>query len=179
MFLACPVSARTVRQRLLQRGLSARFRGDRSIHASIRYCHKVPGLGNHWVTTHTSLARTNGNLTPYIPVIIPDCRGLLNTLYRQDNARPHVERRVQTFLLVYAGYLIVTLACTVYKICHPLKTSGLGLLCVPATAGSDVVQSGRPIFDDFFQHLWPYIGNNNANVVFQMVKRLWLIRIDQ
>ncbi|GFT83801.1 PC4 domain-containing protein [Trichonephila clavipes] len=26
-----------------------------------------------------------------------------------------------------------------------------------ATAGFDVVQSGRPIFDDFFQHLWPYI----------------------
>ncbi|GFX45299.1 hypothetical protein TNCV_2095841 [Trichonephila clavipes] len=48
-----------------------------------------------------------------------------------------------------------------------------------ATAGSDVVQSGRPIFDDFFQHLWPYIGNNTANVVFQMVKRLWLNRIDQ
>ncbi|GFU37674.1 hypothetical protein TNCV_2480641 [Trichonephila clavipes] len=48
-----------------------------------------------------------------------------------------------------------------------------------ATTGSDVVQSGRPIFDDFFQHLWPYIGNNTANVVFQMVKRLWLIRIDQ
>ncbi|GFU98452.1 hypothetical protein TNCV_3652831 [Trichonephila clavipes] len=48
-----------------------------------------------------------------------------------------------------------------------------------ATVGSDVVQSGRPIFDYFFQHLWPYIGNNTANVVFQMVKRLWLIRIDQ
>ncbi|GFU05169.1 hypothetical protein TNCV_575111 [Trichonephila clavipes] len=48
-----------------------------------------------------------------------------------------------------------------------------------ATPASDVVQSGRPIFDDFFQHLWPYIGNNTANVVFQMVKRLWLIRIDQ
>ncbi|GFU41779.1 adhesion G protein-coupled receptor B2 [Trichonephila clavipes] len=48
-----------------------------------------------------------------------------------------------------------------------------------ATAGSDVVQSGRPIFDDFFQHLWPYIGNNTVNIVFQMVKRLWLIRIDQ
>ncbi|GFS77224.1 hypothetical protein TNCV_3758131 [Trichonephila clavipes] len=46
-----------------------------------------------------------------------------------------------------------------------------------ATAGSDVVQSGRPIFDDIFQHLWPYIGNNMANDV--MVKRLWLIRIDQ
>ncbi|GFW63692.1 hypothetical protein TNCV_4329801 [Trichonephila clavipes] len=48
-----------------------------------------------------------------------------------------------------------------------------------ATAGSDVVQSGRPIFGDFPHHLWPYIGNNTANVVFQMVKRLWLIRIDQ
>ncbi|GFS54105.1 uncharacterized protein TNCV_2526711 [Trichonephila clavipes] len=36
------------------------------------------------------------------------------------------------------------------------------------TAGSDEVQSGRPIFDDFFQHFWPYIGNNTANVVFQM-----------
>ncbi|GFX33661.1 hypothetical protein TNCV_1933281 [Trichonephila clavipes] len=48
-----------------------------------------------------------------------------------------------------------------------------------ATAGSDVVQSGRPIFDDFFQHLLPYIGNNRANVVFQMVKRLWLIRLHQ
>ncbi|GFY20720.1 hypothetical protein TNCV_1119541 [Trichonephila clavipes] len=48
-----------------------------------------------------------------------------------------------------------------------------------ATAGSDVVQSGLPIFDDFFQHLWPYIGNNTASVGFQMVKRLWPIRIDQ
>ncbi|GFV18871.1 hypothetical protein TNCV_4757582 [Trichonephila clavipes] len=48
-----------------------------------------------------------------------------------------------------------------------------------AKAGSDVVQSGRPIFDDFFQHVWPYIGNNTANGVFQMVKRLWLIRMDQ
>ncbi|GFY10877.1 hypothetical protein TNCV_1123991 [Trichonephila clavipes] len=53
------------------------------------------------------------------------------------------------------------------------------VIMMTATAGSDVVQSGRPIFDDFFQHLWPYIGNNTANVVFQMVKRLWLIRIDQ
>ncbi|GFT77432.1 hypothetical protein TNCV_4571721 [Trichonephila clavipes] len=36
-----------------------------------------------------------------------------------------------------------------------------------AMAGSDVVQSRRPIFDEFFQHLWPYIGNNTANVVFK------------
>ncbi|GFU28624.1 hypothetical protein TNCV_468271 [Trichonephila clavipes] len=49
----------------------------------------------------------------------------------------------------------------------------------PAMAGSGVIQSGRPIFDDFFQHLWPYMGNNTANVIFQMVKRLWLIRRDQ
>ncbi|GFX02479.1 hypothetical protein TNCV_194571 [Trichonephila clavipes] len=56
---------------------------------------------------------------------------------------------------------------------------GTGKRITTATAGSDVVQSGRPIFDDFFRHLWPYIGNNTANVVFQMVKRLWLIRIDQ
>ncbi|GFX05099.1 hypothetical protein TNCV_4460441 [Trichonephila clavipes] len=48
-----------------------------------------------------------------------------------------------------------------------------------ATAGLDVVQSGCPIFNDFFQHLWLYIGNNTANVFFQMVKRLWPIRIDQ
>ncbi|GFX58564.1 adhesion G protein-coupled receptor B2 [Trichonephila clavipes] len=35
-----------------------------------------------------------------------------------------------------------------------------------ATAGSDVVQSGRPISEDFSLHLWPYIGNNTANIVF-------------
>ncbi|GFY36875.1 hypothetical protein TNCV_2568371 [Trichonephila clavipes] len=61
----------------------------------------------------------------------------------------------------------------------PFNTSTSGKHRRTAMAGSDVVQSGRPIFDDFFQHLWPYIGNNTANVVFQMVKRLWLIRIDQ
>ncbi|GFV89191.1 hypothetical protein TNCV_4913901 [Trichonephila clavipes] len=58
-------------------------------------------------------------------------------------------------------------------------SEAMNTLSGTATAGSDVVQSGRLIFDDFFQHLWPYIGNNTANVVFQMVKRLWLIRIDQ
>ncbi|GFX92146.1 hypothetical protein TNCV_1740661 [Trichonephila clavipes] len=60
-----------------------------------------------------------------------------------------------------------------------LFVHSFGLHPKTAAAGSDVVQSGRPIFDDFFQHLWPYIGNNTANVVFQMVTRLWLIRIDQ
>ncbi|GFU29645.1 hypothetical protein TNCV_2408661 [Trichonephila clavipes] len=47
-----------------------------------------------------------------------------------------------------------------------------------ATTGSDVVQYGRLIFDDFFQHLWPSIDNNTVNIVFQMVRRLWLIRIE-
>ncbi|GFV27920.1 ATP-dependent DNA helicase [Trichonephila clavipes] len=42
-------------------------------------------------------------------------------------------------------------------------------------AGSDVVQSGRPIFDDFFQHLRPYIGKNTVNGVFQMIKQSELI----
>ncbi|GFV60895.1 hypothetical protein TNCV_925091 [Trichonephila clavipes] len=60
-----------------------------------------------------------------------------------------------------------------------VNTSELRRRHSTATAGSDVVQSGRPIFDDFFQHLWWYIDNNTANVVFQMVKRLWLIRIEQ
>ncbi|GFS90121.1 hypothetical protein TNCV_507951 [Trichonephila clavipes] len=65
--------------------------------------------------------------------------------------------------------------------CQNLRHVGLldVRLSLTAMAGSDVVQSGRPILDDFFQHLWPYIGINTANVVFQMVKRLWLIRIDQ
>ncbi|GFT45025.1 hypothetical protein TNCV_3790201 [Trichonephila clavipes] len=46
-----------------------------------------------------------------------------------------------------------------------------------AMAGSDVVQSGRPIFDDFFQHLWPYIGNNTADVVFQMLQDIMIVQV--
>ncbi|GFV68503.1 hypothetical protein TNCV_3129591 [Trichonephila clavipes] len=74
-----------------------------------------------------------------------------------------------------------TVACMMLKVKakDKRKSSLLQRKNSSATAGSDVVQSGRPIFDDFFQHLWPYISNNTANVVFQMAKRLWLIRIDQ
>ncbi|GFV73014.1 hypothetical protein TNCV_1734821 [Trichonephila clavipes] len=79
-------------------------------------------------------------------------------IYQQDNARPHTARLSQQCL---QGYDVLP---------WPART---------ATAGSDVVQSGRLIFDDFVQHLWPYIGNNTANVVFQMVKCLWPIRIHQ
>ncbi|GFX07810.1 membrane-bound alkaline phosphatase [Trichonephila clavipes] len=88
------------------------------------------------------------------------------------------------------GYLLMVEGLKKYLICNtPFKTKNqekhhekLGkkvLFPLTATAGSDVVQSRRPIFDEFFQHLWPYIINNTANVVFQLVKRLWLIRIDQ
>ncbi|GFW99232.1 hypothetical protein TNCV_3010001 [Trichonephila clavipes] len=76
--------------------------------------------------------------------------------------------------------LLSPLATLIGRVSNILKTiPRFGAKSRTATAASDVVQSGRPIFDDFFQHLWPYIGNNTANVVFQMVKRLWLIRIDQ
>ncbi|GFX84530.1 hypothetical protein TNCV_560451 [Trichonephila clavipes] len=81
---------------------------------------------------------------------------IANATFMQDGATSHTANPVKAFLNRRSG-----------------KTEST------ATAGSDVVQSGRPIFDDFFQHLWPYIGNNTANVVFQMVKRLWLISIDQ
>ncbi|GFW63778.1 uncharacterized protein TNCV_3743861 [Trichonephila clavipes] len=63
------------------------------------------------------------------------------------------------------------------SISHKKSFQSINFKKKTATAGWDVVQSGRPIFDDFFQHLWPYIGNNTANVVFQTVKRLWLIRM--
>ncbi|GFU80763.1 hypothetical protein TNCV_514901 [Trichonephila clavipes] len=71
------------------------------------------------------------------------------------------------------------LFCSVLGSSFVIKSPYSSVFVSIATDGWDVVQSGRPIFDDFFQHLWPCIGNNTANVVFQMVKRLWLIRIDQ
>ncbi|GFU61911.1 hypothetical protein TNCV_4826811 [Trichonephila clavipes] len=87
-----------------------------------------------------------------------------------DNARPHRTLAVEELLESE----------DITRMDWPAYSPDLNPIeYVTATAGSDVVQSGRPIFDDFFQHLWPYIGNNTANVVFQMVKRLWLIRIDQ
>ncbi|GFX85142.1 hypothetical protein TNCV_1646891 [Trichonephila clavipes] len=89
------------------------------------------------------------------PHVIPYAGAIGDSfVFQDDNARPHRARLVK-------------------KMLEAEKRAATD------TAGSDVVQSGRPIFDDFFQHLWPYIGNNTANVVFQMVKRVWLIRIDQ
>ncbi|GFU73866.1 hypothetical protein TNCV_554941 [Trichonephila clavipes] len=84
---------------------------------------------------------------------------------------PIIRQGHQHSVVDAVAFPVMTQTCSIEEISGwPRKT---------ATAGSDGVQSGRPIFDDFFQYLWPYIGNNTANVVFQMVKRLWLIRIDQ
>ncbi|GFU79457.1 hypothetical protein TNCV_872261 [Trichonephila clavipes] len=47
-------------------------------------------------------------------------------IFQQDNAHPHAAKTVRDF-------------------CSAQHRT--------VTAGSDVVQSGRPIFDDFFQHL--------------------------
>ncbi|GFV66267.1 transposable element Tcb1 transposase [Trichonephila clavipes] len=101
--------------------------------------------------------------------LLPTARDLFGNqswIFQDDNAPCHRAKVVQKWLKDH----------TVNRMNWPGQSPDLN---PAATAGSDVVQSGRPIFDDFFQHLWPYIGNNTANVVFQMVKRLWLIRIDQ
>ncbi|GFT65955.1 adhesion G protein-coupled receptor B2 [Trichonephila clavipes] len=91
-----------------------------------------------------------------------------------------------TLLLILAGDFNVNFTCGEGQLLVNFLQDNLVVLHFKydlwhrtVTAGSDVVQSGRPMFDDFLQHLWPYIGNNTANVVLQMVKRLWLIRIDQ
>ncbi|GFY27024.1 uncharacterized protein TNCV_931651 [Trichonephila clavipes] len=91
--------------------------------------------------------------------------------------RPHMLEKVIENWTSRLDYIEPAVAVLCQK--SYLKYNATRLSFKTATAGSDVVQSGRPIFDDFFQHLWPSIGNHTANVVFQMVKRLWLIRIDQ
>ncbi|GFV47414.1 transposable element Tc1 transposase [Trichonephila clavipes] len=116
-------------------------------------------------------------------------------IFQQDNAKPHTTRVAMNFLTAYQTlpwpsrspiehFWDMMGSSSEYGICDGggkhnrswcFKRTALPSVLGygrTATAGSDVVQSGRPIFDDFFQHLWPYIGNNTANVVFQRVKRL-------
>ncbi|GFU61030.1 hypothetical protein TNCV_4436601 [Trichonephila clavipes] len=94
--------------------------------------------------------------------------GLQERLYAYEKGR-RSSKKIQVDCAISVS-LIIRQRSTIGKFAPPGKT---------ATAGSDVLQSGRPIFDEFLKHLSSYIGNNSANVVFQMVKRLWLIRIDQ
>ncbi|GFT66328.1 hypothetical protein TNCV_3208011 [Trichonephila clavipes] len=104
---------------------------------------------------------------------------LAASIYRSEiSPHPRGKREKSVYWQLLPENFILEVKSTREKIVsmHISKTE---ILPKTATAGSDVVQSGRPIFDDFFQHLWPSIGNNTENVVFQMVKRLWLIRIDQ
>ncbi|GFX87300.1 hypothetical protein TNCV_3820301 [Trichonephila clavipes] len=99
---------------------------------------------------------------PASPAHLLDCWGIsLGQLFGGQNLE----------IIIASDELYCSFRLRAYEILEPQSTT--------ATPGSDLVQSGPPIFDDIFQHLWPYIGNNTANVVFQMVKRLWLIRIDQ
>ncbi|GFV62744.1 hypothetical protein TNCV_3101171 [Trichonephila clavipes] len=60
-----------------------------------------------------------------------------------------------------------------------LHFGGHRAAAMTVTAGSDVVQSGRPIFDDFFQHLWPYISNNTCLVTSSIPVPLKTRRVGQ
>ena len=87
-----------------------RHRGERTWPACIRYRHTGPAPGVMvWAaigyTTRTPLVRVVGNLNSqrYIsqilrPVAVPYLRGLGDVIFQQDNARPHVARRVLTYL---------------------------------------------------------------------------------
>ncbi|GFU55294.1 transposable element Tcb2 transposase [Trichonephila clavipes] len=108
------------------------------------------------------------------PHVLPLMQRFPEAIFRQDSAWPHTARVSQDYIRTVTTHPWPAQSPDLSPIEHIWHHLGR-----TATAGSDVVQSGRPIFDDFFQHLWPYIGNNTVNVVFQMVKRLWLIRIDQ
>ncbi|GFW49938.1 hypothetical protein TNCV_2315201 [Trichonephila clavipes] len=95
----------------------------------------------------------------------------------KSSGRPQASRTTENLEKVVTG--LFEFACSNYLNIYVMSPQPFKCQSRTPTAGSDVVQSGRQIFDDFFPHLWPFIGNNTANVVFQMVKRLWLIRIDQ
>lgn len=43
---------------------------------------------------------------------------------------------------------------------------------IGATVGSNEMQSGSLNFEHFIKQPWPYIGNNTANIYFQVVQRL-------
>ncbi|CAL1274870.1 unnamed protein product [Larinioides sclopetarius] len=87
-----------------------RFRRDRTLPSCIRYRHTGTAPGRIvWVAIgykiRASLVRIDGNLNAdrYIydilrSVVVPYLQGLPNTIFQQDNAKPHVARRVRSFL---------------------------------------------------------------------------------
>ena len=95
--------------------------GRSHIACCIQYLHKDPGV-MFWAatgyTTQTSLVLINSNLNadgtclpPYIQWLYPYFKGLQNAIFQQDNARPHVVRRVLTFLDaqgIWTGYLFLS-----------------------------------------------------------------------
>ncbi|GFU31228.1 uncharacterized protein TNCV_1742221 [Trichonephila clavipes] len=123
---------------------------------------------DHVILNHGQVTWTTPELAPPLLTTTPHQREDVSALDRFNVHRCPTRR-----VFSGTGIELVTRQATIRYLYHSATAA------TTATAGSDVVQSGRPIFDDFFQHLWPYIGNNTANVVFQIVKRLWLIRIDQ
>ncbi|GFT79458.1 hypothetical protein TNCV_604561 [Trichonephila clavipes] len=77
--------------------------------------------------------------------------GYVTNTSTPDLTRPPGDTPIKTFLSLHPNGRVF------FASPHPSDRT--------ATGSSDVVQYGRPIFDDFFQHLWPSIGNNTANVV--------------
>ncbi|GFW20856.1 hypothetical protein TNCV_1050771 [Trichonephila clavipes] len=128
------------------------------------------------ITDPTALTR----LTHDIEILFDEARRTTKAKHEKGEKYSH-RRRHDVQITVKDWVLITThsLSSATKKVVAKFKSKFEGPYRTTATDGSDVVQSGRQIFDDFFQYLWPYIGNNMANVVFQMVKRLWLIHIDQ
>ncbi|GFX54342.1 transposable element Tcb1 transposase [Trichonephila clavipes] len=91
------MSARTIRRRLQQNGLSARL----VLHRILWYW--VGGIGYH---SRTPLVRIAGTLNSqrYIsevlgPVVLPNLQGLATAIFQLDNARPYVARIVQRFFV--------------------------------------------------------------------------------
>ncbi|GFT44642.1 DUF4817 domain-containing protein [Trichonephila clavipes] len=117
---------------------------------------------NGWITETVNAQRYLMLLRETVVPCVIQRGQISNVTFMQDGATSHTANPVKAFLIQMFGV-----------------DRNISRRRRIAMAGSDVVQSERPIFDYLSQHLWPYIGNNTAYGVFQMVKRLSLIRIDQ
>lgn len=122
-----------------------RLWGNRLLSACIRYLHRSPATGVMvWAAigymTLISLVWIYRNLNAnwyisdiLLPVVVPYLRGLPDTIFQQDNARPHVASCV-FFLSWYTGYLIAALACMVstsgHGLLRDLPTTPLQLICL-------------------------------------------------